>query len=154
MRSSELGGTVFDASWQKVCHETKLEGESITKKAHLEAMWKSFGKTALFATISLQKKATMRFTMEHKCQIFSSSWTSLLDAWLFSAAEGDLLLDFKSSKTGRWAMVCPIDSVLARIRQAKASVFSDPVWCLGRQAMSKPSGKLEDSWIDNCKEGG
>ena len=56
----------FEASWQEVCHETELVGESTTKKAHLGAMWKSFGKAALVATLSLQKKVTMRSAMEHK----------------------------------------------------------------------------------------
>ena len=32
----------------------------------LEAMWKSVGKTALFATVSLQKRVSMRAAMEHK----------------------------------------------------------------------------------------
>ena len=67
MRQSEQGGAASDAYWQTILYETKLEGKSITKEALIGAIWKSFGKTALFTTISLQKKVTMRSAMEHNC---------------------------------------------------------------------------------------
>ena len=52
-------------------------------------------------------------------------------------AEGDFLLEddnFESFKTGKWAMVSPTDSVLAKIHQARAYVFSNSVLCLGGSA--------------------
>ena len=70
------GGVKSDACWQEVCHETKARWKNITKKAYIEATWKSFGKTAVLATISLQSSA-----MEHKYPAVISSCTPLLEAW-------------------------------------------------------------------------
>ena len=38
--------------------------------------------------------------------------------------------NFKLLKTGKWAMLSPTDSVLAKLHQAKAHVFTDAVLCL------------------------
>ena len=51
------------------------ERKSITKEAGIESMWKSFGKTSLFATILLQTKVPMRSAMEHKYPEVSPSGT-------------------------------------------------------------------------------
>ena len=63
--SSEQGVVESDAHWQEVCHDTKLGGKRITKKAFFEAMCESFGQIGLFATTSLQKNVRMRSAMEH-----------------------------------------------------------------------------------------
>ena len=41
---------------QEVCRETPLEKTHVTNEEYVEAMWKSFGKTALFPATSFQKK--------------------------------------------------------------------------------------------------
>ena len=64
LRSSEQEGAEADALWQEGFQETELEGTTITKEACTEAIQTSFGNTAFFATISLQKP--MSIAMEHK----------------------------------------------------------------------------------------
>ena len=65
---------------KKVATKQRSKGRSNTKKAHIYSMRKSFGKTALFATISLQKMETMR---SQAPRTFSSSWTPSQEAWWF-----------------------------------------------------------------------
>ena len=52
---------------KKFAMKQSSKGERITRKAHIGAMWKSFGKTAFFfATILFQNKGRMRSAMEDK----------------------------------------------------------------------------------------
>ena len=90
--------------------------KNITKEAHIEAVWRSFGKTVLFAAISLQKKVT--------------------------TAEGDLLIgheNFESlKKKDTWSVVGAIGSVLAqRSIKQKAYVLSD--WFVSRRRLNDGS---------------
>ena len=132
--------------WRDVCRATKLKGESVTKKAYIEAMWKSFGKTTLFAA------------MEHRYPNVQFIMDALAGSLVVSTAEGDFLLEgdhFESVTTGKVALVSPIESVLTKIHDAKAYVFSESSSVsLGASLIWKASGTLEDRWMENRKEGG
>ena len=56
VRSSEQEGAEPDPFAQEVCRETSLEKTNVTNEEYVDAMWKSFGKTAPFAATSFQKK--------------------------------------------------------------------------------------------------
>ena len=87
--------------------------KNITKEAHIEAVWRSFGKTVLFAAISLQKKVT--------------------------TAEGDLLIgheNFESLKKKKGHMVsggCHRLGFGTKIHQAKSVRFVRLV-CVSEEA--------------------
>ena len=101
----------------------------MTKEADFEAMWKRFGKAALFSTISLQKRVTIRSAMEHQYTVVQYISTSFARILVVFTAEEDLLREdghFESFKTGKWAMVGLIDSAYA---------FSDSVFCLGGSSL-------------------
>ena len=121
---------------QEVCQVTQFEWRqtNVTKEESIEAMWKIFGKTALFATVSPQRRVSMRTAMEHKYP--NVQFHQALDGSLVVAiAEGDLLLEdqnFELLKTRKWAMVRPTYSVSAKIQQAKTCVFFNSVFVSGR----------------------
>ena len=118
-------------------HSSKRK--NIKKNNNVEAVWTSIGKTGLFAMISLQN-VTMRSAMEHE---YPDVHFFLLEACWLITAEGDFLLEdnhFESSNTSKWAMVSPIESLLARIHQAKNARFLRLLLCLGGSSMWKPSG--------------
>ena len=126
----------------------KHERTSIAKEAHVEVVWKSFGKQ-FFATISLQEKVTMRSAMEHKYPDVQFIVDALARGSVVLTAEEDLLPgedNFKSFKTGTRAMVSPRHSVLANIHEAEAYIFPTlfRVWeearCGILQEMLKASG--------------
>ena len=55
------GGAESVAKWQEVCHETKFEGESITKDSNVEAMWrKLLGRQLCLPRLQFLKKVTLR----------------------------------------------------------------------------------------------
>ena len=61
---------------------------------------------------------------------------------------------FESFTTGKWAMVSPIDSVMAKIHQAKGYVFRVSVVSLGGSSMWKPSGHFDGRWTDIRQQDG
>ena len=63
-------------------------------------------------------------------------------------AEGDLLLaddNFESLNKGNWFLVSPTDSILAKIHQAKAYVFSDTLSCFGETSDAKDHRQRDGS---------
>ena len=74
-------------------------------------MWRRFGKTALFATVLLQNKATMRAAMEDKYQDVPFILNAFSGSLLVLTAEGHFLVEdqkFESLKTDKWAVVRPV----------------------------------------------
>ena len=51
---------------QEVCREQGSEKPKDTKEEYIETMWKSFGKTGVFATTTLQKRTIMQTEIENK----------------------------------------------------------------------------------------
>ena len=84
--------------------------------------------------------ASMRDAMKHKYPGVQFILDALAGSLVVLTAEGDLLIEddhIESSKTGKWAMMSPTDSVLAQIHQAKVKESS----------MWKPAGKVEGWWF-------
>ena len=89
------------------------------------------------------EKVTMRSSMEHTPEV----------QFILTPSSEALWSHFESLKTGKWALVSPINFVLAKIHQSKAYVFSDSVVCLGGSPMYDHSGNVEGRWIEHCKGG-
>ena len=107
VRSSEQESAESASHWQEVCHETKREGKKHHKESFFfEAIWKTFGKTALFATISPQKKVPMRSAMGHKNPGVQFILNAHAGNLAVLTAEADFLFEddnWSHSKMGKWA---------------------------------------------------
>ena len=146
VRFSEQGG--------EVCQETKLRVTIIKNKSYIEAMWESFGQTALFATISLQKNVSMRFAMEHKYRDVQFILNALAGSRVVVTAEGHLLLEddnVESLNVGNWGEAQSWQRSICKSVHFLRYVF---FLCLGGSSMWDPSGKCEGRWIVNRREGG
>ena len=76
-----------DACGQEVCQETKFEGASITKEAHIEAIQKSKGK---HISLPLSQQGVDAI---HKYPDVQFILKALTDSLVVQIAEGDLLLE-------------------------------------------------------------
>ena len=159
-RSSEQIGAESDACDHEVCHETKLEGESIKKIAQVNrsSVEKHRGRQLSLPRCHSRKEGNDEVrdgaqVPRRSVNLRRLRWKS---SGVVSTAGGDFLLEddhFESFKTGTWAMVIQIDSVLAKIHQVKRTFFSESGKCVEGSSTWKAPGTVEDKWMENCREG-
>ena len=84
--------------------------------------------------------------MEHKCPNVQFILEALVGSLVVFTSKGYLLLEdqiFEPLKKDKWAVLSPEDSILSKIHQVKADVFSGSILCLGGQSMSKVTAKFD-----------
>ena len=154
MRSSEREGAEPDPFAQEVCRETPLEKTHVTNEEYVEAMWKSFGRTALFAATSFHKKTKTQTEMEKNTQTSSSSerpWSEVLWLRLQREASCSKINISSHSRRDRWQLRVRLTHSCRKI--IKQNHPCSPTQCFVWELGSRRQHNVKNRWTKRRQEG-
>ena len=114
-------------------------------------MWERFGTTTHSSSSALQQNSSMREAMEFNFPNVQYILDTLVGSLAIVPSEGNLLLLDQNSELFRKEKRL---SILSQMLQARVSMFSDSVLCVGTHAMCGATRKFSTMWASHRLRGG